>query len=257
VYGEGRGCGTATGRFSILEMVVDPSSGLIVKFAVDFEQRCYSSSATLRGALRYNSDVPVTIKAPPKINVVSDLNYRDCVEATSPAGGTVKLSAIPSDDEGNYSFSWTSTTGVSGTGKTFEMSVGLNQTAVVTLDQQNLATGELQTVTRNVCSADTTPPTVRIISPAYGATVVSRAFQLVVEVTDAVDQNIPNYEAYVGRSAIVQITGKTGRTLMPNPNASNDFAMSYIDIRAQDSSGNAGFGSTAVVLAKDASTTKN
>jgi hypothetical protein len=255
VGGNGAGCNIVSGRFTVYEIVVDQETSELKRFAADFEQHCEGSEPALLGAIRYNSDVPIAIKAPPKIKMVSPLNYRGCVEATSAASTSIKLSALASGD-GNYQFSWASSSGLVGTGKNFEVSAALNQAVVVTLNELDLASNETRSVTRTVCAADTTPPVVKIVSPSDGSMIVSRAFQLVVEVTDTVDKNLKQFESTMGRFDYVQLSGATGRVLIPNPNAADSSQSSYIQVIARDSSGNAGYAYSFVRFARDASTGK-
>src|SRR5437870_4871150 len=54
--GEGRGCNTLTGEFTVLESVYG-SGGTVVRFAADFIQHCEGGTAALYGGIRYNSRV--------------------------------------------------------------------------------------------------------------------------------------------------------------------------------------------------------
>jgi hypothetical protein len=54
VSGDGRGCNTVTGSFTVLEAVFTPT-GSVVSFAVNFEQHCEGGQPALFGVLRYNS----------------------------------------------------------------------------------------------------------------------------------------------------------------------------------------------------------
>ncbi len=56
VVGSGRAC-TASGSFTVHEIERD-AAGLVSKLSVDFEQRCESNPAVLRGSLRYNATGP-------------------------------------------------------------------------------------------------------------------------------------------------------------------------------------------------------
>ena len=59
VSGDGRGCNMLTGRFVVLEVSYGPTDE-VVSFAADFEQHCEGGPAALNGAIRYNSNLPVT-----------------------------------------------------------------------------------------------------------------------------------------------------------------------------------------------------
>ena len=60
--GDGRGCNTIAGRFSVLEATYD-GSGNLASFAADFEQRC-DGGAPLYGEVRWNSAIPFTFERP-------------------------------------------------------------------------------------------------------------------------------------------------------------------------------------------------
>ena len=55
LYGDGRGCNTLTGEFTVREAVY--SAGTVVSFAADFIQHCEGGSASAHGGIRYNSSV--------------------------------------------------------------------------------------------------------------------------------------------------------------------------------------------------------
>jgi hypothetical protein len=90
--GDGRGCNTIQGRFDVLEIVRDASQN-VVKLAVNWEQHCEGGQPALYGQLRYNSDVPLSAK-PIHIHVQNALNFRGCVEATSPNGAQVTVDGL-------------------------------------------------------------------------------------------------------------------------------------------------------------------
>jgi hypothetical protein len=51
VFGDGRGCNTLSGRFEILDLVVDGAS--LLSFTATFEQHCETGSAALEGCVHY------------------------------------------------------------------------------------------------------------------------------------------------------------------------------------------------------------
>jgi len=61
IYGNGRGCNTVTGFFTILDYQVDYSGAVprAKSFAATFEQHCEGSSVSLRGHFYYNYEVPL------------------------------------------------------------------------------------------------------------------------------------------------------------------------------------------------------
>lgn len=66
-----RGCNVLSGKFLLLEHVVNQKTGEIERLAIDFEQHCEHRPAALFGAFRYKSDVAIR----PRISV-SDLIAR-------------------------------------------------------------------------------------------------------------------------------------------------------------------------------------
>ena len=79
VTGNGRGCNTLTGRFTILEVVYG-SGSTVVSFAADFEQHCEGGSAALFGAFRFNSSVPLADSDSDGVYDLAD----NCVDAANP-----------------------------------------------------------------------------------------------------------------------------------------------------------------------------
>jgi hypothetical protein len=59
-YGEGRGCNTLTGEFTVLEAVYG-AGGTIVRFAADFVQHCEGGTSALYGGIRFNSTVMASV----------------------------------------------------------------------------------------------------------------------------------------------------------------------------------------------------
>ncbi|PYS50476.1 MAG: hypothetical protein DMG13_20905, partial [Acidobacteria bacterium] len=68
--GEGRGCNTLTGEFTVLEAVFG-SGGSVVRFAADFIQHCEGGIPAVYGGIRYNSTI---INPVPVLNSVSPSN---------------------------------------------------------------------------------------------------------------------------------------------------------------------------------------
>ncbi|MDH5802007.1 MAG: GEVED domain-containing protein [Gammaproteobacteria bacterium] len=63
VGGNGRGCNTLTGRFTVLEVVYNPDN-TVAQFAADFEQHCEGLDPALFGAIRINSQIPINVTIP-------------------------------------------------------------------------------------------------------------------------------------------------------------------------------------------------
>jgi len=74
VSGNGRGCNTLTGQFTVHEVSYN-SDGTIGQFAADFEQHCSGAEPGLFGAIRFNSDVPVDISIPAVFAKAGDDQY--------------------------------------------------------------------------------------------------------------------------------------------------------------------------------------
>ncbi|MGZ5039946.1 MAG: hypothetical protein ACXWBQ_04315 [Usitatibacter sp.] len=85
VAGEGRGCNTSTGRFTVYEVEYGPLN-ILTKFAADFEQHCGGGFPALFGAVRYNSTIPYSPPSVPRMPASISLEASDFVV---PAGGTV------------------------------------------------------------------------------------------------------------------------------------------------------------------------
>ncbi len=63
VTGDGRGCNTLTGHFTVYEIQYGPSD-TITTFAANFTQYCDGNTAALNGAIRINSDLPAIVPTP-------------------------------------------------------------------------------------------------------------------------------------------------------------------------------------------------
>jgi hypothetical protein len=67
--GDGRGCNTLTGQFTVLEAVYSGSN--VVSFAADFIQHCEGGRPATHGGIRYNSSVT---NPPPGVTTISPLS---------------------------------------------------------------------------------------------------------------------------------------------------------------------------------------
>ena len=252
VSGDGRGCNQLSGRFDILEVVRDPQTGDVIHFAADFEQHCESPSApALLGAIRYDSDVPVSIRVPPVIQVDTPLNYQGCAEATGPKGAMISLTAVQQAG-GSYTFSWTTSTGKTGTGEHFRVHAGLKRPVTVTLAQTNTSTLETVSVSHSICASDTTPPLVEILKPASGETFDNGNIPLVVRVTDTVDKTISHYTAFVGYESTIRLNEGVSRTKLPPAKIVKGGTEVMVRVEAQDAHGNIGMASSWVTIAHHA-----
>ncbi len=87
--GSGRGCSTLTGRFEVQEITYVEDNEAVLSFAADYEQHCEGAKPALRGAIRFNSSIPLPIDVGGKITGVAVKNVV-CVNQTT--GQRVKFS---------------------------------------------------------------------------------------------------------------------------------------------------------------------
>lgn len=87
VYGDGRGCNTVSGSFTVLEIARDADTGTITKFAATFEQHCEGGTAAARGAIYYHSSIPYSANASVTLGGAAQL----------PTGAPVSLTGVLSD----------------------------------------------------------------------------------------------------------------------------------------------------------------
>ena len=67
IYGNGSGCNTVTGKFSIEELARDPAAG-ITRLSVTFEQHCEGGTAALRGVINFQATgAPEPTPGPDKV----------------------------------------------------------------------------------------------------------------------------------------------------------------------------------------------
>lgn len=245
LFGDGRGCNQLTGRFQVLE-IERQTNGNILKFAADFEQRCEITGPPLYGSIRYNSDVPISALQPAKIELANPLNADNCIEATGPEGAMVTLNGVSSQ---SGTFSWSATTGLTGTGSVFTVPAGMNAPTGITLTFSD-ANGKSVTMSKSICVSDTTPPVIRILSPQNGETFFNDNIKLEVEVVDTVDKAIAGYDVFVGKSFSGELVDGLGGVKVPQP-VKGSVAATEITVSAQDASGNTGKASVQVIQKHD------
>lgn len=253
ISGDGRGCNMLTGRFDVLEAIYDSTSGDVLSFAVDFEQHCEGAPPALFGSIRINSDVPLPVLLPPRINVENTLNSQNCVEATGPTGASVDLSAsVPVP--GDFAFDWSTSTGEVGAGPLFSFLLSTDATSAVILTATDLLSNEQVTAMTQVCVSDTTAPQVTIHNPTEGQIVKGKNTSLVISVDDAVDQEFDQVRVFVGHVADIPINSKKGRvrTKLPPGKVGPDGTMTEISVEATDDSGNTGRTSVNIMFQHDA-----
>jgi hypothetical protein len=94
VFGDGRGCDTTTGSFTVYDATYD-SNGTPLTFAAEFDQQCQGAAPALFGTVRFNSTVtmPPLPAAQPNlvINVSSNPNFGDVRvgDASDPLSATM------------------------------------------------------------------------------------------------------------------------------------------------------------------------
>ena len=256
--GDGRGCNTSTGSFRVLDIQHD-ASGNLTSLAVNFIQHCEGAAPALRGQVRFNSDIPLSAK-PLQIVLENTLNSGSCVEASSSAGAEVNVQALNTTDSkggNNVNLSWSSNSGATGSGASFNFTAPLislqNQpNAVVTLTLQDLTNNTSKTISKNICVSDTTPPAIVINLPQPGATIVGNNLILDVSIRDAVDL-IDTYQVQVGNTFNSPINPKTSRAqqqLIVAPNVQGKVELGQVIISAKDFSGNKASKSVNVKIQK-------
>ena len=87
IYGDGRGCNTLTGRFTVLDATYD-TGGSLLSFHATFEQHCEGGTPALRGEVQLTSPPPV-----PPLQVTFTLDSKGTVRgAAGLVHGTVTCS---------------------------------------------------------------------------------------------------------------------------------------------------------------------
>ncbi len=242
ISGDGRGCNMLTGRFDIREAVYDSFNGEVISFAADFEQHCEGAPPALFGSIRINSDIPLPVLLPPRIDIDNALNSQGCIEATDPSGATVNLSAaVPVP--GDFVFDWSTSTGEIGTGPTFSFLLGVDAIADVFLTATDISTSEQATATAQICVSDTTPPQITIHSPTEGQVFFGRNAMLDVSIVDDVDQQFDHVRVFTGHVANIPVNAnQTGvRAKLPPAKTDPDgTTLTEITVEATDDSGNTG-----------------
>ena len=121
VDGDGRGCNTLTGSFTVLEVVYGPN-GSVSSFDATFEQHCEGATPALRGEVRFNAHPVVAVLAPSSLTVGQGQNVNFTVTATDAQSRHVVLSAtgVPpgatfvDNGDNTGTFNWTPTSAQSG-----------------------------------------------------------------------------------------------------------------------------------------------
>jgi hypothetical protein len=233
------------------------ANGNVLRFAADFEQHCEGWGPALYGQIRYKSTIPLSGVVPVVIKLENSLNSKKCVEATGPEGALITVNGYDSRDGSggtNLGYTWETTTGETASGPRFSFLLPLDRETQVRLTVEDLATGTRASTAMSVCVSDTTPPTVEILSPVAGETLIGEGTSVKVSVSDAVDTNISRNELTVGAHQELDLDPETGPTkLRLFQTRPGDEAME-LEVRAtaRDASGNVGSSSVTVYKAHDA-----
>lgn len=241
-YGNGRGCNKIYGRFDVKEAIYD-DIGNVISFAVDFQQHCEQQfNPPLYGSLRYNSDVPLPVLFAPQIVMNNSVNNQLCVEATSPAGATLDFSVKSSQEDisNPFEYTWSTSTGVLGSGKNFSFDLDLDVNAVVSVTLIDPESGESATSTRNICVSDTTPPTISIASPQPGQIYYGNNIMIDISIIDIVDKSINKYDLIIGNQRSIELNSDTGvsREKLSKPSPGLEPISTDIIIMARDAAWN-------------------
>jgi hypothetical protein len=146
VVGDGRGCNTAAGSFRVLQVTYG-AGNTIDAFDATFEQHCEGAAPALRGEIRYNANVIVSLTAPTHLTAIENQNLTFTVIAADAQSRHVVLSAtgLPFGasfiDNGNNTgtFNWTPTSSQAGTylltfqGDNLQGNTGVAYTQVVVI----------------------------------------------------------------------------------------------------------------------------
>lgn len=116
IAGDGAGCNTLTGSFTVLEISYGADSN-IASFDATFEQHCEGITPALRGELRFNAHPNLFLTVPSRLTAIENQNINFTVTATDAQSRHVVLSAtgLPAGatfvDNGDNTgtFNWTPT----------------------------------------------------------------------------------------------------------------------------------------------------
>ena len=160
VSGQGRGCNTLTGRFTVVEVVYG-AQGAVNSFAIDFEQHCEGGIPALFGQLRVNSSVPVTPSCSPSASegiwriVQSAPGKDDVVLFASIHRTNNRLAIVLLNTDGSWRYSLATLSGCGVQGNVFSVdgmhlgTLGLTLAQTPTLTGSMVINGESSTLTGN------------------------------------------------------------------------------------------------------------
>jgi hypothetical protein len=94
VTGDGRGCNTLTGQFTIRQAVFSQADGTLSQLAVDFEQHCEGATPALRGTLQLHATDGTTEVVPPRPSLVPTTTTTTTTAAPPTTSTTVPRTTI-------------------------------------------------------------------------------------------------------------------------------------------------------------------
>ena len=207
--------------------------------------------------LRLNTQSEIThlklTQATHDIGLSEPLNADGCLEATGPEGATAhffvqQLASLP-----DSLYYWSTSSGDIGQGETFECTIGVDQQTTIYLTAQDSLTGNKNTVSRTVCVSDTAAPEIVIFSPMNGDVFTGDNLIMDLQVTDAVDQNISEYQVSINYNYLVPLDPDSGISKMKllKPDKESGQVPVEVVVTAQDASGNASSETVQVLLYHD------
>jgi hypothetical protein len=189
----------------------------------------------------------------PEIAIEQSLNIDGCIEAISPEGSLISAYVGNFIDSTNLVYSWSIVEGVSTTGSTFDFPLGVNEKTLLFLTVKDLLTNDEQSSFMQVCTSDTTGPTIEILNPLNGDTINGNNLMLNVFIQDSVDTDIVDYTVHIGHSATYPVDPESGYSSIHlfKPSAGSAATETDLTVMAQDASGNTSKTHVQVMLQHD------
>jgi len=188
-----------------------------------------------------------------EIGLLDSLNTNGCVEATGPEGATVHFYVDELVSSSSNVYHWSTSSGDTGEGETFDCSIGVDQEETICLTAEDSVTGETNTVTRTVCVSDTTAPEIVILSPRKGDVFTGDNLGMDVQIIDAVDWNIADYQVSINYTYHVPLDPASGtsKVKLLKPDKESGEVPVEVVVTVEDFSGNASSETVQVLLHHD------